>query len=136
MNQTPYERAALWHRVHCPHVPFVQVVEAHFYHGYVVSTRALFVLARRVRHDWSGTRLLDIGQTDPAGDCWHVWLFAGELPQLPAADMLRLPWVTFHRGQRVVRLRAPRASEFLAGKWTERSWWGQSRAHGKLCHPS
>ena len=136
MNPPPYERAARWHIAHCPHTPFVQVVEAHFFSGVVVSTPDIFVLARRVGHDWDEVRLLDIGQADPAGDCWHVWLFAGNLPQLPAADMLRLPWVTFHRGHRLVLLRSARVSEFLAGKWTERSGRAHSRPHGKHRHPS
>jgi len=132
MNQTPYARAARWHLEHCPETPFVHVVEAHFLHGYVWSTPEMFALARKVRHDWPESRLLDIRQTDPLGDCWFVWLFAGDPTHLPAADRLRLPWAAFHRDGRLVRLRWERAAEFLAGKWTARENRAHSRAHGQL----
>lgn len=107
---TPYEQAARWHLAHCPDVSFVSVVEAHFFNGHVVSSPSRFVLGRRVWHDWPAEMLLDPWLVAPHGDCWHVWLWAGTVKDWGEVVPFRLPWIAFHRGERL------RVHRFPAGK--------------------
>ena len=97
----PFSTAAHWHLGHCPETHFREIVEAHFQSGYVISTPELFILARRIKVDWQEARILDPWQYHPEGDAWHIWLFAGSLPAIPAIIPYRLPYVTFHRGDRL-----------------------------------
>lgn len=104
---TPFEQAARWHLAHCPGVSFVSIVEAHFQSGVVISDRKRFVMGRQVRHDWSHDSLLDPWQVDDAGDCWHVWLWAGTVREWGEVVPHPLPWISFHRGDRLKRWRFP-----------------------------
>lgn len=98
---SPYERAARWHLGNCPGVPFREILEAHLFCGHVVSGPERFVLGRQVRRDWPPDRLLDPWDTDAAGDAWHVWLWAGEVRDWRSVVPWPLPWVGFHRGERM-----------------------------------
>lgn len=107
---SPYEIAARWHQEHCSETPFREILEAHLFRGHVISGPRAFVLGRQVRHDWPAERMLDPNQTDDAGDCWHVWLWAGEVKDWRAVVPWPLPWISFHRGERL------RVHRFPAGK--------------------
>lgn len=104
---TPYETAARWHLAHCPETPFREILEAHLFHGHVISGPLAFVLGRQVMHDWPAARLLDPWDTDEAGDCWHVWLWAGEVRDWQRVVPWPLPWLSFHRGERLKVHRFP-----------------------------
>lgn len=107
---TPYETAARWHLAHCPDVAFREIVEAHFFHGHVISGPERFVLGRQVCRDWPESRIVDPWDSDKAGDCWHVWLWAGTVTDWRAVVPFPLPWIGFHRGER------RRVYRFPAGK--------------------
>lgn len=98
---TPYEQAATWHIEHCPGVPFREVLEAHLFSGYVISTPERFVLGRQVNHDWSEERLLEPMDTDEQGDCWMVWLWAGDVKGWMEVVPFPLPYLCWHRGTRL-----------------------------------
>lgn len=107
---SPYEQAARWHLTHCPGVEFREVVEAHFFHGHVISSPTRFVLGRQVRHDWPADLVLDPRCVAPSGNCWHVWLWAGTVEDWAAVVPFPLPWISFHRGERL------RVHRFPVGK--------------------
>lgn len=107
---SPYEIAATWHQDNCPEVPFRHVLEAHLFHGHVLSNPEVFVLVRQVRREWPAVRLLDPWDTCEAGDCWHVWLWAGEVGDWRKLVPWALPWISFHRGEEL------KVHRFPAGK--------------------
>jgi hypothetical protein len=107
---TPYEQAARWHLAHCPGVSFVSIIEAHLFYGHVISSPTRFVMGRQVRHDWPAELLLDPRCVAPSGNCWHVWLWAGTVEDWGAVVPYPLPWISFHRGERL------RVHSFPAGK--------------------
>jgi len=109
-RMTPYEQAARWHLANCPAVTLVSIVEAHFQVGVVVSDGKRFVMGRQVERAWPDSLLLDPWQVAPAGDCWHVWLWAGTVSDWGEVVPYRLPWISFHRGDRL------RVHRFPSGK--------------------
>lgn len=107
---SPYETAARWHMKHCPETSFADVIEAHFQRGAVFSDRHAFVLGRVVMRDWPESMMLDPWEADEGGDCWHVWLWAGTVRDWQRVVPYPLPWISFHRGDRL------RLHRFPAGK--------------------
>lgn len=82
------ERSATW----------TDALDVHFQAGAVICTAEGFVLARRVRKAWDDARHLDLGEVDPAGDCWHVWAAAGNLSWLLAlAAETSVEWLSYQR---------------------------------------
>jgi hypothetical protein len=107
---SPYETAARWHLEHCPETPFRDILEAHLFCGHVISGPQAFVLGRRVWRGWQPKLLLNPWCTALDGDCWHVWLWAGEVKDWRAVVPFPLPFISFHRGERL------RVHRFPAGK--------------------
>jgi hypothetical protein len=108
---TPYEQAATWHIEHCPETPFREILEAHLFHGYVISGPDRFVLGRQVSTQWSDEQLRDPMLTDEQGDGWMVWLWAGVVSDWRSVVPFPLPYLIWHRGERLRRHRFP------SGKW-------------------
>ena len=101
---TPFEQAHDFHAGLRSKWQFHQVIEKHALHGYVVITPTVFWLARRVWHDWPDDRLCDLYEVAEDGDCWHVWLAAGDWSGWQDWIPTWLPWVSYHRrGQLRVR---------------------------------
>lgn len=98
---TAYERAARWHLAHCPGVAFREILEAHLFRGYVISSPTRFVLGRQVCRDWPEDRILDPWDVAADGDAWHVWLWAGTVRDWREVVPFPLPWLCFHRGARL-----------------------------------
>ena len=98
---TPYETAARWHQAHDLETPFREILEAHLFYGHVISGPRAFVLGRQVRHDWPPALMLDPRCVAPSGNCWHVWLWAGEVKDWKKVVPWPLPWIAFHRGERL-----------------------------------
>ena len=94
---TPYERAAAWHHRLRSGWTFEEVIEAHGQMGFIHSTPDVFVMARRVDVDWEPETFSDLEFTAPAGECWHVWLLAGDFRAAMAFLPEPLPFVSFHR---------------------------------------
>lgn len=69
----------------------------HFQHGYVVATPEAFAMVRPVWSHWERSKLDDVTQTDPEGDCWYIWCLTGSLAV--AASWLPCPkkWLAFAR---------------------------------------
>lgn len=54
---------------------------AHLRSGYVWASPAAFVMARLVRSDWTWAEWGNLELSDPDGDCWCVWIAAGDLAE-------------------------------------------------------
>lgn len=94
--------------------PLWMDLEAHLVHGVVISVPRVFVMGRRVRHDWTDEQLLDPWLTDDErGDCWHVWLASGPAREVVEAAPARLPWVSWERAGKVFRVRTERVERAL-----------------------
>ena len=60
---------------------FLDELEQHFAHGYVVATPEAFAMARPVLSTWEPSRIADIAKVEPleTADAWYIWLLAGKL---------------------------------------------------------
>lgn len=99
---TPFEQAAaVYDREPCAR-NFEQDLLLHLQFGYVVSTPEAFAMVRRVRHDWPDERLREPCATAADGDCWFVWLLAGDLALTTRWLPCELPWLGYERNNRVI----------------------------------
>lgn len=98
---TPFDHAFRWHFHHGGDLEFSEIIEAHAQCGVVIITPELFLLGRRVRRDWPEARRLDPWATAEDGDCWHVWLAAGDWREWEKFLPFPLPWVSMHRRGRL-----------------------------------
>jgi hypothetical protein len=79
---TPYlAAAAVYEREPCAR-SFEHDLFLHLMHGYVISTPEVFAMVRPVRSSWGLELLRTPSETDSAGDCWWVWLAAGDVRKL------------------------------------------------------
>ena len=104
---TPFQQAAeVYKREPCA-VPFEHDLFMHLVHGYVISTPQVFAMLREVSMDFRDDEMRDPGKTAPGGDCWHVWLAAGDVSALFGMLPLK-PWVSFERKNRLLMCRIGR----------------------------
>lgn len=100
VNLTPYQRAQAVYLAEPCARPFAEDLQWHLRLGWVVATPTLFMLARRVRHDWPDSRLLSPWYVDPNGDAVWIWLMSGDMAEavtsVPWPDEVR--WVGWERG--------------------------------------
>ena len=112
---TPFHRAAeVYKREPCA-VPFEHDLFMHLLHGYVISTPQVFAMLREVSRDFTADDMRDPGKTAPGGDCWHVWLAAGDVSAL-LGMLSPKKWVAFER------LNTPRVWEYerISRLWRSR----------------
>lgn len=77
---------------------WTDAIDIHHQRGAVISLPHVFLMARRVRHDWPDDWHLDLSRHDPAGDTWHVWAAAGDWRSiLPLAASTRVPRLSYQR---------------------------------------
>ena len=82
---SPFEQAQqVYEREPCART-FCEDLYHHLQHGWVVSTPTVFGMCRPVQHDWPAAWLREPWRTDPAGDCWMIWLLAGDLAKAMAS---------------------------------------------------
>ncbi len=93
---TPYERAELWHNALGSTWSFADVIKAHGKCGFIHSTPEVFVMARRIFASDQDTAN-DLTFWNPTGNCWHVWLLAGNPRAAWRYLPFDLPFVSFHR---------------------------------------
>jgi hypothetical protein len=102
---TPAEAAAQWCQAHPEHGTFAEVLGAYLSFGYVWSSPRSFILARPIRREWwnDGDKLADHSLVDPGGDCWFIWLAAGDMAEFFKICPEPKTFVCFSRGD-VARL--------------------------------
>jgi hypothetical protein len=114
---SPIERAVQWHEASGCVIPFMELVAAHGRHGVVIATPDLFILARRVDATWSNARRDDPWDVAEDGNCWHVWLLAGDWRKWERYVPFLLPLVSMHRRG---KLRIYRLERFAGMEWSGR----------------
>lgn len=95
---TPYERARRVYETEACARSFEEDVFLHLQHGYVIARPDAFAMARPVWKHWSYRELASPWIVAPEGDCWWIWLLAGDMREamkwLPDAHR---PWVGYER---------------------------------------
>jgi len=112
---SPFEMAARWHAALECGTPFVEVLETHLLTGYVFATPEIFLMGRRVDSRREGM-MADFRATDPEGDCWHVWLLAGDFSKAMRFLPFELPYVSFHRRGKLRVMSLAEAGSLLGGE--------------------
>ena len=113
---TPIEQAEAWHAGSGCEWDFRDLIAAHGRIGRVVATPEVFILARQVRSDWPESLRNDPWSIAPAGNCWHVWLIAGDWRGWERFLPYPLPWVSMHRHG---KLRVYRLDRFRRLEWRD-----------------
>lgn len=95
------QAAAVYGRESCAR-SFAEDLEAHLLNpqGLVVSCPRAFAMVRPVRRDWERGRIVDPWEyaLTCSPDCWHIYLYAGEIDAVFDFPHEPLPWVSFERG--------------------------------------
>lgn len=99
---TPVERAAaVYQREPCART-FREDLEAHLLNGYVLSTPATFVMGRLVQRDAPPELIVDPWHRFETGDCWLVYLAAGDILREARRWMpWPVPWLAWERSNRL-----------------------------------
>jgi hypothetical protein len=98
---TPYDRADIRHLEFGSEWTFAEVIEAHAVSGHVHITPDVFVMARQVHSEWDPDSFSDPYATFSNGNCWHVWLLAGDFRAAMAFMPYPLPFISYHRRGRL-----------------------------------
>ena len=94
---TPFlAAAAVYDREPCAR-SFEADLFLHLVHGVVVSTPDVFAMVRPVWSTWGIERLRTPSETAADGDCWWIWLAAGNVGSLFAWPLPVRVWVGFER---------------------------------------
>lgn len=96
---SPYEQArAVYGHERCART-FEQDRDLHFEHGFVFSTPTYFAMGRAVPRKGDPALIVDPGVRYhlEACDCWHIYLFAGDITKLPDLMPWALPWISIER---------------------------------------
>lgn len=98
---TPYQRARDRHLLERTRFAFEEAIDAHGRTGYVIVTPEIFLLVRPV-DSLADPLLFDdpyVEFEDP--DCWHVYLAAGDITQMPLYVPSPMPFISFVRKNRL-----------------------------------
>lgn len=83
MKPSPYDLAWYqYHRYGLPECEWPLLVGLHFRHGAIVSTPDAFIMARLVNVDAPDEVHFSPFQSRPDGNCWMIWIAAGNLDAL------------------------------------------------------
>lgn len=82
--------------------------------GYVVSTPTAFAMGRLVWRDWPYAKLADPSQVAPDGDCWWIWLLAGDAREALKWLPFEKKWFAFERSNSPRFMDATRFLRLLA----------------------
>lgn len=94
----PYLTAFQEYEKHDRGYSWTDALEYHFQFGAVISTPDAFVMARPVQWDWEDDLHTMLGPVANGGDCWHVWVVAGDLAGLlKLARRHGVKWITYQR---------------------------------------
>jgi hypothetical protein len=108
---SPFDQAAeVYEREPCAR-SFDEDLFHHLRHGYVISTPQFFALLRPVQRDWPIAWLREPWRIDRQGNCWWLWLLAGDLVAGAQALPFPLPYIGYER-ENVPVIR--RASRFIS----------------------
>lgn len=95
----PVEKAAeVYSREKCART-FREDLEAHLLNGFVFSRPDFFIMGRPVIKSADPALIIDPTHHFPSSecDCWHIYLFAGNMVRAWAIMPWALPWFSFER---------------------------------------
>lgn len=93
--------AAVYEKEPCAR-SFKEDLEAHLLHGLVVSTPELFLMARPVLACAPHEQIVNPWYNDfPIWDCWHVYLYSGNMMSAFKQATYELQFVSFERKNRL-----------------------------------
>lgn len=97
--KTPYEQARDVYRSEPCARAFEEDLEAHYINGFVFSRPDFFIMGRPIVKAADPVLIVDPWMRFPSAfaDCWHVYLFAGNLARVWDILPWPLPWVAFER---------------------------------------
>lgn len=100
---TPFEAAINVYATEPCVRTFSEDLEAHFRHGYVFNTPDYFYMARPVHKGANHHDIVNpyVTYPDHLCDCWHVYLFAGDMTALFAQAPRKFKWASFERHNRL-----------------------------------
>lgn len=101
---TPFEQAqAVYEREPCAR-PFEEDLFFHLLHGFVYSSPTCFAMCREASSAWDADKMLLPWEIELSGDCWFVWMLAGDAREAIGKLPHVKPFIAFEkRGE--VRLR-------------------------------
>jgi hypothetical protein len=94
---TPFERAQAVYLAEPCARPFYEDLFFHLQFGTVISTPDVFAMARPVWRDWPVENLRAPWRADAEGNCWWVWLVAGDMRAALAYMPAGREWIGFER---------------------------------------
>lgn len=94
----PVEEAAeVYKREQCART-FREDLEAHLLNGMVISNREFFLMARKVDSQAEPSDIVDPWVNNfQKFNCWHLYLYAGNMSNAFGSADVRLPFVSFER---------------------------------------
>lgn len=96
---TPFEKAArvYWNEP-CRRL-FIDDLTLHMKNGFVFSTPEFSLMGRAVRKDALESLIVDPSSVfeRSQADCWHIYLFAGDLTKASTIMPWPLPWISIER---------------------------------------
>jgi hypothetical protein len=98
---TPYlEARAVYTREPCART-FDEDLAAHLLNGFVHSDPYCFLMARKVDSKGDHYDIINPLITFENPDCWHVWLYAGDMTRAFSFADTPLPFVSFERKNKI-----------------------------------
>ena len=98
---SPYlEARAVYDREPCART-FDEDLAAHLLNGVVHSTPEYFLMARKVDSKASHANIVNPWITFDGTDCWHVYLYAGDITKFFSFADVQLPLVSFERKNKI-----------------------------------
>jgi len=94
---TPYDQAAQLYREQPQPRTFGEDLVAHMKTGWVISTPTSFVMGREIMLQGNRDLIADPWYQFQHGDCWLIYLFAGELPNILDFIPHKRDWIAFQR---------------------------------------
>jgi hypothetical protein len=96
------EAAAVYQREPCVRT-FREDLEAHLLNGFVMSTERFFYMARPVVKSASPWDIVNpwIVFPEEECDCWHVYLYAGDMSFIFSHAPKAYPWGSFERHNKI-----------------------------------
>lgn len=113
----PVEKAAAVYSTEACSRPFREDLEAHLLEGFVFSRPDYFIMGRPVERGADQAQVTDPWYrfTWDKCDCWHVFLFSGNLVRAWGILPWPLPWISFER-KNELRFYSLEAIRRLSGK--------------------
>ena len=135
---TSFDQAMAVYLRHPTRRDFGEDILVHLRTGYVIAVPWAFVAFRPVLRDAPEALILDPRVEFPGGDCWHVWVAAGNWQRLVCECLpYPLPWMSWERRFRLrfypTEKVLAKASVFPPGEaWAKEAARPQSLSRRKL----